>query len=370
MTSSKLHVLICAALSLALIASATPALAHETTVVAHSTAAPSAGETTWTIEPASVGASEGRVSLRHEIEPGASAVNQVTVTNFSATPATFAVYASDGVLSAEGGFDLLPRDEEPVDGGSWITIAPVDGAVPREGGGLIVALEPQATVAIPLTIEIPGDATPGDHPAGIVAELVPEDAGSVQLASWVGVRAHLRVAGDIVPALGPEAITATWMPSWNPFAPGTVEVTYAIANEGNVRLGAETDVAVAGGLGIAGAEATGEVREVLPGQRSTATVQLEVWPVFFGWGEVAVTPVVVGEDDVPPTSASAGAFTVWVIPYAQMCLLVLLVLVLLLIRVSRRRSPTRVQARIDAAVAQAREQSEAAPAVPEPSAIR
>jgi hypothetical protein len=370
MTSSKMHALIGAALSLALVASATPALARETAVVAHSTAAPSAGETTWTIEPASVGAPDGRVSLRHEIEPGGSAVDEVTVTNFSATPATFAVYASDGVLSAEGGFDLLPPGEEPVDGGSWITITPVDGAVPREGGGLIVTLEPQATVAMPLTIEIPDDATPGDHPAGIVAELVPEDAGSVELASRVGVRVHLRVAGDIVSALGPEAISATWMPSWNPFAPGTVEVTYAIANEGNVRLGAETDVAVAGAFGVAGAEATGEVREVLPGQRSTATVELEVWPVFFGWGEVSVTPVVVGEDEVPPTPATAAPFTVWTIPWAQLCLLALLVFGFLLIRMVRRRSAAKVQARIDAAVAEAREQPEAETPVAEPSAVR
>jgi hypothetical protein len=92
--------------------------------------------------------------------------------------------------------------------------------------------------------------------------------------------------------------------------------------------------------------------------------------VFFGWGEVSVTPVVVGEDDVPPTTASAASFTVWVIPWAQLCLLALLVFGFLMIRMSRRRSAARVQARIDAAVAEAREQPGTEAPVAEPSATR
>jgi hypothetical protein len=235
---------------------------------------------------------------------------------------------------------------------------------------VIITLEPESAVVIPLTIDVPDDATPGDHPAGIVAELVPENDGAVQLASRVGVRAHLRVSGDITPALATESITAVWTPAWNPFAPGTVAVTYTIANEGNVRLGADTNISVAGIFGAAGVEATEQIREILPGDRRTATVELDFWPVFFGWGELTLTPIVVGEDDIPPTQEVEASFGVWSMPWTQLVLVILIGLAILLIRMARRRSAARVQARIDAAVAEAREQPASSTALPEPSTDR
>jgi hypothetical protein len=310
--------------------------------------------TTWALRPATSEGPDGRISLRHVIQGGGQDPDTVALTNFGERPATFAVYASDGVVGTDGNFDILASGKEPVDSGTWITISPVEGSTPRDGGGQLVEVAGGATVLLPVQIAVPADATPGDHPAGIVAELAQADNGGVQLASRVGVRVHLRVAGDIVADLVPRNVTATYHPSWNPFGRGTVTVRFDVANEGNVRLGAQTDVSAAGPWGIARGSASASEREVLPGTSASTTVTIAVAPLFFTWGDVAVTPSVVGEDDVDATlSAASLSFTAWTVPWAQLALVLLVVGAFVMVRVLRRRNAARVQARIDAAVAAA-----------------
>lgn len=323
--------------------------------------------TTWALRPAADDAPDGRISLRHVIEGGAEAGDLLALTNFSDRPATFAVYASDGTVSPDGNFDVLPSDEAPVGGGAWITVGPVEGSTARAEGGVVLEVAAGATVLVPLLISVPSNATPGDHPAGVVAELV-QGGGGVQLSSRVGVRVHLRVAGDVVAALVPESVTATYTPSWNPFSGGTVTVTVAVANAGNVRLGAETVTSLEGPGGLASTRATDSQREVLPGQAAETTLEIPVAPLFFAWGDVVVQPTVVGEDDVTAAlTAGTASFTVWTVPWSQLVLLLLVVGLIVLVRVSRRRNAARVQAKIDAAVAAATA-SAVAPEAAEPAA--
>ncbi|KGM15350.1 hypothetical protein N867_09405, partial [Actinotalea fermentans ATCC 43279 = JCM 9966 = DSM 3133] len=314
-----------------------------------------ATSTTWALQPATADGPDGRISLRHVVDGGARADDLVALTNFSDRPATFAVYASDGVVTADGSFDVLASGQAPVDGGAWITVGPVDGAQARDGGGLVLELAAGATALVPVGIAVPAQATPGDHPAGVVAELVQGAGSAVQLTSRVGVRVHLRVSGDVAAALAPETVTASYTPSWNPFAPGTLTVTTTVTNAGNVRLGARTTTSLAGPAGVAPTSAADEQREVLPGTTTTSTVEVAVPPLVMAWGEVTVTPVVVGEDDLggAALSPATASFTVWTVPWSQLALLLALVAGVLLARRARRRSAARVQARIDAAVAAA-----------------
>ena len=315
---------------------------------------PTSAGTTWALRPAAEDGPDGRVSLRHTLDAGAAASDLLALTNFSAQPATFAVYGSDGTVTGDGSFDLIPSDQQAQDGGSWLTIPPVEGAAARAGGGIELEVPSATTVLIPVGIAVPGNAAPGDHPAGIVAELIPGANSSVQFATRVGVRVHLRVTGDIVASLVPDGITATYQPSWNPFAPGSVTVAYAVANAGNVRLGSAVDVRLSGPLGIGSADATSEQREILPSDSVTESVTVPVWPTFLAWGSVAVTPTAVGQDAADfALEAAEASFTVWTIPWAQLLLLAALVGGFFLVRGSRRRSRARMQARIDAAVAAA-----------------
>ncbi|MBO0919388.1 hypothetical protein J1G42_00920 [Cellulomonas sp. zg-ZUI222] len=307
---------------------------------------------TWTVQPATAEGPDDRISLRHVLDPGASVAEHVTITNLGETTATFAVYAGDGVLSDSGYFDLPPTGTPPRDGGSWVALGTVEGAQAQEDGTLLVSLDAGAAVTVPLTITVPADARPGDHPAGVVAELVAGD--DLRLAARNGVRLHLRVTGDIEAGLAPTDVTTRWEPSWNPFAPGTVHVSYRVENTGDVRLAARAVTTLAGPFGVAAAEDRTEVREVLPGQQVLVEAAVPVWPVVRVTGHVDTRPWVVGEDVVDAALRTGSAqVTVWTVPWTQVALLVLVVGGVLGVRWWRRRSAATLQARIDAAVAAA-----------------
>ncbi|MFJ4107331.1 hypothetical protein [Oerskovia enterophila] len=313
---------------------------------------PPAARTTWAVEPATAEGPDGRVSYRVTVDPGGQAVEHVTVTNFSDHPATFDVYASDGVVTADGQFDLLSAGTAPSDGGSWITLGEGETAGPSQR----VEIAAESSATIPFTVAVPADATPGDHPAGVVAALARAegDGSSVTFDTRVGARLHLRVAGDLAPALALTDVRATYEPSWNPFAPGSVRVEYSVANEGNVRLGADTQAAVAGLFGWNAREVVAPAqREVLPGQDAGGAVVIDgVWPLGKVSGDLTTTPLVVGDDVVEvtltPTAATYGA---WALPWVQLGSLLVLVGVVLAAVRARRRREARTQARIDAAVA-------------------
>lgn len=320
---------------------------------ARATAPEPAGPTTWTVQPASADGPDGRVSFRHVLDPGASVTEHVTVTNFSAHEATFVVYAGDGTVDDAGDFDVPPGEGTREDGGAWVTLGQPDGAERLADGRLRLTLAASSAVTFPLTVTVPPDAPPGDHPAGVVAELV-DDSTAVRLAARVGARLHLRVAGEVEARLVADDVRTRWEPSWNPLAPGTVHVRYVVRNTGDVRLGARGVVALAGPGGVGSARAVSEVREVLPGRSAVLTASLRAWPLVRASGPLDVAPSVVGSDvvDAPLTPTSTG-ITVWTLPWAQLALAGAAAGAVAAVRALRRRSALRVQARVDAALAAA-----------------
>lgn len=315
----------------------------------------SSGAVTWALVPSGPEGPDGRVSLRHDGDPGGTVSDAVALTNFSDRSAVFELYAGTGTVTSGGDFDLAPDGPDGTDDASWVTVGPLDGATSL-ADGIRVELPPSTTVVVPVTVRIPANATPGDHPLGVVAELVAGDDAAVQLAARVGVRMHLRVAGDVVARLSPTQVRATWQPSWNPFAPGTLRVEYVVGNDGNVRLGAGSVASVEGPFGLAASSVEATTREILPGQGVPVTTELSAWPLGRSTVEVTVVPAVVGEDDVDAALLPATVtVTSWTIPWAQLASLAALVGGVLLVRRLRRRSAARTQARIDAAVAAATE---------------
>lgn len=320
---------------------------------------------TWTLEPATADGADGRVSLRHDLDPGEAVSDAVALTNFSSTAAEFAVYASDGVVTPEGDFDIAPPDVAPSAAGTWVGISGegIEGARPRAEGGVLVEVPAGGRVIIPLTITAPADAPPGDHPAGVAAELVQAEGSAIRFSSRVGVRLHLRVTGEVVASLAATQVTASYVPSWNPFALGSVALEYTLENTGNVRLGAVSETSLVAAFGAARTSTSLERREILPGKSVAVRTELPAWPLFVGWGEIVVTPSVVGADEVlAPLTAAGDSFVVATVPWSQLILLALLVGVVLLIRWMIRRSARRVEERIAAAVAAA----QAPPETPTP----
>ena len=125
---------------------------------------------TWSIQPALIddpeADAEERVSFRFELDPGESVEDEVIVTNFSEQELVFGLIASDGVVTEEGVFDLLPDPTESTDAGTWIEI---DQEVTIPAGD---------SATVPFTVTVPEDALPGDHPAGIAASLSADAEGN------------------------------------------------------------------------------------------------------------------------------------------------------------------------------------------------
>lgn len=325
---------------------------------------PPSGTVTWTVQPASADGPDGRISLRHTLDPGETVEEHVALTNFSDREATFVVYAGNGVVGDSGDFDVPPGDGSRQDAGAWVELGQPEGAERLDDGRLQLTLGPSSTVTIPVTVSVPADATPGDHPAGVVAELV-GGGSEVRLAARVGTRLHLRVTGQIDAAVVADDVDARWEPSWNPFAPGTVRVRYVVRNAGDVRLGARSTVHLAGPGGVGSAEAVTEIREVLPDRSAVVETTLSAWPLVRADGGIDVTPLVVGEDVVDVAlERTSSAITVWTPPWTQLGLVLVVLSVVVLVRWLRRRSARHVQAQVDAALAAAgvpREPSDVVP---------
>lgn len=314
---------------LAATATATATAPADAALVAGGTTYAAADEPVeWSVAPADAhGPDEpdGRVSLRSALDPGQTAHDAIAVTNLSTTEHEFTVTAGDGVVGPGGAFDV--RSGEPVDSGSWIDVDGVeDGRLTLAGG---------ETRVLPVSVEVPQEATPGDHPAGIVVAVSTAEDG-VRVTHRVGVRWHLQVTGELTPALAVQDVRASYTPSWIPFAPGTLHVDYVVMNAGNVRLGANARVDAAGPAELAGAEASQDVGELLPGDSASRSVELSAWPLFSLSGDVQVSALSIGDDAVAlPASVQAG-FGVLAVPWTGLVALLAVVALAVALRHRRR----------------------------------
>lgn len=310
--------------SLLLAAPAAAALSPTTAVMATDAAA--TGTVEWSVVPASADGADGRISLRHAADPGATIADAIEVQNTGDAPSTFEVRAGDGVVGAKGAFDIASGDAE--DAGSWVQIAGLD-----DGTLTLAAGESRV---LPVTIAVPADAVPGDHPAGIVVGLR-QSADGVTVTHRVGVRLHLQVTGELTPALEIVATEASFEPSLIPFVPGTARVTYTLENAGNVRFGAASLAELAGPFGASAASSPADLAELLPGDSVTQTVEVEVLPLVWLTGALEVTPTTIGEDAVPLPAAAAVDLSAAAVSWTTLALVILIVGGVVLVVVIRRR---------------------------------
>ncbi|MGW6228251.1 hypothetical protein ACWFQT_14140 [Cellulosimicrobium cellulans] len=315
---------------------------------------------TWSVTPADAGGADGRRWVDLTADPGQTVDEHLAVTNFGKVPATFALKSADGYLTANGRFNMLPSDQESTDAGTWFTVQET------------VEVGPDETVVVPYTITVPESATPGDHPAGIAASITSTgtDAGGTNLGveSRVGFRVTTRVTGEVQPVLTVENVKASYSPSWNPFAAGDLTVSYDVANDGNVRLGAEGDVATSALFGAVGDEVAAEpISELLPGGSLRSRVDVnDVWPLGPVSTTITVTPTPVADDQIDtPLDPVTVTVTTWAVPWPQLLLVAIVVVLIVGVRDDRRRRRQRLEAMLARARDEGRRQ--AAGGEPEPS---
>lgn len=268
---------------------------------------------TFGIRPAAKGKPDDRSILTFGMTPGAVASDQVALVNQSDATYTFQVYATDAINDTNGTLTLLPPAQRPSDAGSWITIG-------GKGAGGRVVVKPRSYVVVPIGIQVPTNATPGDHVAGVVTALVATSHGqpvNVRLNQRVGLRVFLRVAGDIHPALSIENLATNYHDNWNPIGSGSATVTYRVRNNGNVSLGVRQTVNVSGLFGKAGSATPRAITLLLPGESVDVRAQVPgVFPEIRMSTKVELRPLVpAGNLDVGLKSVYSSTQSFWAIPW-------------------------------------------------------
>ncbi|MEO3814201.1 hypothetical protein ABGB17_34825 [Sphaerisporangium sp. B11E5] len=291
-------------------------------------------DTTWSVVPADANGPDGRGDIDIELAAGQAVTEHVAVTNRSAVPVAFAIDANDGYLTAKGYFDMRPSDATPVDGGAWVE-------VPES-----VTIAAGATTVVPVKVAIPRNATPGDHPAGVTAS-VDTISGQVRVQNRVGVRLNIRVTGEYEAKLEVTGMSADYTWSWNPFAAGYVDVTYTLANRGNLRLAPDARVLTSAFAGESDWKDTSKAkaREVMPGATREFTARVTgVWPLGPVTAKLMTIPSPAG-GALPGITAErvTSGVTVWALPLPQFLFLVLLVLAFLGLRWNRSRRRRRLE---------------------------
>jgi hypothetical protein len=299
------------------------------TVAPAQAGAATAPNSSWSIAPA--GAAPGATSSRSDFEfaskPGQIFTDRFVVANRTGAPITFNLYSADALNTKVGGaFALKLANETQVDVGKWVTL-PTDK--------LVVPAGTQATVTY--TVDIPLDATPGDHAGGIVAQdatpsIVTKGAVRVPVLEGAGVRIYVRVAGPIHPSLAVENPQIVY--SYPAFAwlsgSGKGRVAFDVANTGNMRLDVVARVKAVGLFGSTIKQyAKIPIPALLPG--SIALVSEPMIPL-------PRAGLVRYEISLQSKSAAASASTqVVLIPWVLVAIVLIVILVVAVLWWRRRR---------------------------------
>ncbi|WP_166880064.1 hypothetical protein [Salinibacterium sp. ZJ450] len=341
--------------------------------------APTAGTDapTWGVQPGGVGGPDGRQAFDFTVAPGSVVSDLVSISNFTPSPVTFAVYPADGINDTEtGAFTLSSGPTDNTDAGSWVTVqsdaadtacadpatAPAACLAVQEGA-IALTLPGNSRAEVPIQISVPTNASPGDHAAGIVAAVSQRSENAegqpIIVEQRVGARIYLRVDGELTPGLTVAGLVSEYTPALNPFD-GTLRVEYQLTNSGNVRVHAGQRVSVTGPFGIplASVEA-GRVEDLVPGQSVHVPLEFTGIPaLLFAVATVDVVPQLAGE--ATPTEVVSQSATGWAIPWTLLLALLLIAGGIWFGLRWRRRYRVRLAATVEHAVQQAQRTQAAA----------
>jgi Bacterial protein of unknown function (DUF916) len=304
-----------------------------TAAAADPAGAPPRDPTTFAIQPATKDGPDQRARFDITAKPGASITDRILVTNLSAHPSTFNVYAADAFNTANGGFDVLAAGRESHDVGAWIRLDKHRLGLPAGKRAII-----------PFRLTVPRDARPGDHVGGIVVSITSLRRNAkgeiVRFDQRVGTRVYLRVPGPLQPQVTYTVTKVRYHNGgWNPFAGGDVEVTYTVRNTGNVRLAGRHVASIAGLLQPASARRVEQLPELLPrNEFQLRTTVDNARPFFRLTANTVLSPTAAPGDRLPPAPdlTAKTSFMAMSWPLTITVLLVIAVLIFVIVRQIRR----------------------------------
>ncbi|MFJ1701947.1 hypothetical protein [Kitasatospora sp. NPDC088346] len=276
---------------------------------------------TFGIQPAGTTEPDSRGTFSYAATPGALVKDHVAVWNYSDQPLTLRLYPADAFNTDSGGYDVLPEGRPSSAAGTWLKAAADSLTLPARSRQIV-----------PFTLAVPADATPGDHPAGIVAALRQESkdaqGNAVTVDQRVGARVNIRVAGALRSELKVEDTRVAYHPSANPLGTGRTTVSYTVRNTGNVRLGGKQAVRVTNLFGsVATGSAPADLQELLPGNAVSYRVEVSgAYPTFLGTAGITVDPLPIGADRDPGLTSTVHKQRYAGIPWSLLAVLLPLAL--------------------------------------------
>jgi hypothetical protein len=280
------------------------------------------------VQPTGANGTIARDFFDYTLRPGATLRDKISISNLTSTPKTFAVYGTDAYnTTLDGGFALLLQRDTPKDVGTWIRL-----------GARRITIPASSRADVPFEMDVPPDATPGDHAGGLVAEDVvpPAVAGpgtGVEIQRRVAVRMYVRVQGPLTPGLRVTTLSVNaGRPLFPPFSgDGRARVTYVVTNSGNVRIQSTAVLRITGVFGqTLRIFAPRRIPELLPHSSLQVTEQWRGLPIL---NRVTARVTVTG-----PGASTVRTRTFWDIPWIPLAILAAIVAGGFLVW-RRRRSP-------------------------------
>lgn len=266
---------------------------------------------------------DGRGIYLFGATPGGRIEDHVAILNYSDQTATFLIRGTDAVNTPQGGFAALPINEPSHDLGAWVYL-------PRSD--LQVTLRPRSDLIIPFLIEVPKNATPGDHigviTATLVSSVISKSGQHLRLLQTVGTRVFLRVSGQLRPSLAITGLVVQNHGTLDPIGTDKARVTYTVANTGNVALGGLQTTVVSG---LFGASATAgrlpRIQLLLPGFSVKESVDVKgIFPEIHETAHVSAQPLYIAGSVAPPTGSVQASLSFWAIPWILIAIILVVIL--------------------------------------------
>jgi Bacterial protein of unknown function (DUF916) len=277
---------------------------------------------------------DGRGYYSFAATPGAQVLDHVAVINYSNKTVTLTLRAADAINTPQGGFAVIPINERSKDIGTWIALPASD---------LSVTIPPRSNLIVPFLVEVPKNASPGDHIGAITATLasfvVSKSGQRVRLLQTTGTRVFLRVSGPLHPGFAVQNLKINYTGTANPAGTGQAVLTYTVRNIGNVALGGRQTVYITGLFGTKRtAVHVAEVQLLLPGNSVNESVRISgILPEFRDTGHVSISPLYVPGSVQPASGPYTATVSFWAIPWTLLAIVVILILVIWLLIRRRRR---------------------------------
>lgn len=308
----------------------------------------------WALRTASNDFGADRQNFDYALDPGGTIDDALMVVNHGKEPLTLTVYASDGFTTESGQLDLKTKQQKSTGVGSWVKAGQDSLTVP---GG--------KTIGVPFTIALPENATPGDHVGGIITSLsTPGDEPGIEVDRRLAMRVHLRVGGELAPALAVEGLHVDHSGTINPFAKGDATIDYTIRNTGNAIVTAQQAASVSGPFGSfrVRAGAIDDSPALLPGDSWKVEVPVDgVLSSARVTATVSLTPIVTdASGTITPLKDVDATARAWAVPWSALVLLLVLIALVVLAVHARRRRVVQNEARVQAAIADALRERETA----------